>query len=70
VRTARRRYVGRKTRECERKKERKKMREQESYKMHIYLYVMDTIVLYVTSHGVSIHIRITKYNAKLARGAL
>jgi len=39
-------------------------------KMHIYLYVMDTIVLYVTSHGVSIHIRITKYNAKLARGAL
>jgi len=46
------------------------MREQESYKMHIYLYVMDTIVLYVTSHGVSIHIRITKYNAKLARGAL
>lgn len=43
----------------ERKRERVREKKKESYEMHIHLYVMDTIVLYVTSHMESVFIYVS-----------
>lgn len=58
------------------RREKKKEREKEKMILRIIKRIYTLIrngyycIICNATHGVSIHIRITKYNAKLARGAL